>query len=161
MGPVKSLSPKKESGQVSQQGQCHGPAFLGLPSEHGDGGVLGSPRNGCWSCAVLARTANYTGLICKADDDGIACHASSRNSQQCAIRHRRASDEGFVGRDSAIKVTDREDESLRRPVRTAADNHGHSQNRRDFNRVGDEQVGGNYRICRVPAVVVIKKNNRS
>lgn len=109
------------------------------------------------------KTANYIGLICKAADAGYrlivviaGIHNNLRNQTQARI------DEGFVGRDSALKVTDRERriigvgryDSQRQPWTF-------TNSVRDFNRVGAEQVGGKLSDLRVPAVFVIKKNSKT
>ena len=81
-------------------------------------------------------------------------HNNLRNQTQMRI------DEGFVGRDSALKVTDRERriigvgsyDSTRQPWTF-------TNSVRDFNRAGAEQVGGKLSDLNVPAVFVIKKNS--
>ncbi|WP_316209965.1 Z1 domain-containing protein [Bradyrhizobium sp. SZCCHNR3054] len=109
------------------------------------------------------KTANYIGLICKAADAGYriivviaGIHNNLRNQTQARI------DEGFVGRDSASKVTDRN----RRIVGVGRYDSRHlpwtfTNSVRDFNRVGAEQVGGKLSDLRVPAVFVIKKNSNT
>lgn len=109
------------------------------------------------------KTANYIGLICKAADAGYrliiviaGIHNNLRNQTQARI------DEGFVGRDSALKVTDRERriigvgryDSRRQPWTF-------TNSVRDFNKVGAEQVGGQLSDLHVPAVFVIKKNSNT
>lgn len=109
------------------------------------------------------KTANYTALICKAADAGYrlvvviaGIHNNLRNQTQSRI------DEGFIGRDSALKVTDRERriigvgryDSRRQPWTF-------TNSVRDFNRVGAEQVGGKLSDLKVPAVFVIKKNSNT
>ncbi len=116
------------------------------------GMVVGNVQSG--------KTANYTGLICKAADAGYrlivviaGIHNNLRNQTQSRI------DEGFVGRES---IPDgRENASKIIGV-------GHFDNSktpwtfttafRDFNKRGAEQVGGNLNDLKVPAVFVIKKN---
>ena len=107
------------------------------------------------------KTANYTGLICKAADAGYrliiviaGIHNSLRNQTQLRI------DEGFVGRESAKRVSERERritgvgrfDSSRQPWTFTT-------SVRDFNKHGAEQVGGQLSDLSVPAVFVIKKNS--
>jgi hypothetical protein len=107
------------------------------------------------------KTANYTGLICKAADAGYrliiviaGIHNNLRNQTQLRI------DEGFVGRESAKRVSERERritgvgrfDSSRQPWTFTT-------SVRDFNKHGAEQVGGQLSDLSVPAVFVIKKNS--
>ncbi|GMO93592.1 Z1 domain-containing protein [Bradyrhizobium sp. TM239] len=134
-------------------------------------GLLENPdREGHWDRRGMVvghvqsgKTANYIGLICKAADVGYriiiviaGIHNNLRNQTQVRI------DEGFVGRDSALKVTDRE----RRIIGVGRYDSRHlpwtfTNSVRDFNRVGAEQVGGKLSDLRVPAVFVIKKNSKT
>jgi hypothetical protein len=134
-------------------------------------GVLENPeREGSWDRRGMVvgnvqsgKTANYTGLICKAADAGYriiiviaGIHNNLRNQTQQRI------DEGFVGRDSAINTTDHE----RRIIGVGRYDSRllpwtFTSSVRDFNRVGAEQVGGKLSDLRVPAVFVIKKNGKT
>lgn len=129
---------------------------LGNPGEKGQwdrrGMVVGNVQSG--------KTANYTGLICKAADAGYrliiviaGIHNNLRNQTQSRI------DEGFVGRESVLAGRDnssniigvgRYDNSKTPWTFTTAF--------RDFNKTGATQVGGNLKDLSVPAVFVIKKN---
>ena len=154
------LAEKSYSGQVLAMMDNVTDRILGLlqnPEKEGSwdrrGMVVGHVQSG--------KTANYIGLICKAADAGYrliiviaGIHNNLRNQTQARI------DEGFVGRDSALKVTDRERriigvgryDSRRQPWTF-------TNSVRDFNRVGAEQVGGKLSDLQVPAVFVIKKNS--
>lgn len=105
------------------------------------------------------KTANYTGLICKAADAGYrliiviaGVHNNLRNQTQIRI------DEGFVGRDSARMLTTREEQvvgvgkfdSSRRPVTF-------TNSVRDFNKVMATGVGVPLQNLNEPAIFVIKK----
>ena len=107
------------------------------------------------------KTANYTGLICKAADAGYklivviaGVHNNLRSQTQSRI------DEGFVGRDSARLLSKRPDRfvgvgiqnNLRRPV-TFTNTH------RDFNKTMATGVGIPLQNLTEPAVFVIKKNS--
>ena len=106
------------------------------------------------------KTANYTGLICKAADAGYklvvviaGIHNSLRNQTQRRI------DRGFIGRDSARLLTRQPDvfvgvgrfDNSRRPV-------SFTNTLRDFNKVAATNVGIPLQTIREPAVFVIKKN---
>jgi hypothetical protein len=156
------LAEKGLSGQVLATMDNVTDRILGLlqnPEKEGRwdrrGMVVGHVQSG--------KTANYTGVICKAADAGYrliiviaGIHNNLRNQTQARI------DEGFVGRDSALKVTDRERriigvgryDSRRQPWTF-------TNSVRDFNRVGAEQVGGKLSDLQVPAVFVIKKNSKT
>ncbi|MCG3776433.1 MAG: hypothetical protein JW395_3292 [Nitrospira sp.] len=134
-------------------------------------GQLGNPANdNPWDRRGMVvghvqsgKTANYIGLICKAADAGYriiiviaGIHNNLRNQTQKRI------DEGFVGRDSALKVTDRD----RRIIGVGRFNRTQlpwtfTNSVRDFNRIGAEQVGGQLSDLNVPAVFVIKKNTNT
>lgn len=134
-------------------------------------GLLENPENeGQWNRRGMVvghvqsgKTANYTGLIGKAADAGYriiiviaGIHNNLRNQTQARI------DEGFVGRDSSLKVTDRD----RRIIGVGRYDSRYlpwtfTNSVRDFNRVGAEQVGGKLSDLRVPAVFVIKKNSNT
>ncbi|MHB8267466.1 Z1 domain-containing protein [Bradyrhizobium sp.] len=155
----KLLGEKGFSGQVMATMDNVTDRILGLlenPLKDGPwdrrGMVVGHVQSG--------KTANYTGLICKAADAGYrlivviaGIHNNLRNQTQLRI------DEGFVGRDSARRVSDRERrvigvgrfDSTRQPWTFTT-------SVRDFNKLGAEQVGGKLSDLSVPAVFVIKKN---
>ena len=107
------------------------------------------------------KTANYTGLICKAADAGYkliiviaGIHNSLRNQTQQRI------DEGFVGRDSArlarkkaAKVIGVGKFGMTRVPLTV------TTSVQDFNKAAAEVFGVELRSLTVPAVLVIKKNS--
>jgi len=107
------------------------------------------------------KTANYTGLICKAADAGYrlivviaGIHNNLRNQTQLRI------DEGFVGRDSARLLSRREDsfvgvgsfDQTRRPVTF-------TNSLKDFSKAMATGVGIPLQTLNEPAVFVIKKNS--
>ena len=107
------------------------------------------------------KTANYTGLICKAADAGYklivviaGIHNNLRSQTQMRI------DEGFVGRDSARLLSNRADrfvgvgrfDQTRRPVTF-------TNSLRDFNKQSATGVGVPLQNLNEPAVFVIKKNS--
>lgn len=106
------------------------------------------------------KTANYTGLICKAADAGyrlIVIIAGIHNNLRSQTQRR--IDEGFVGRDSA-RLLSRQDDMFvgvgrydfnRRPVTF-------TNTIRDFNKVTATGVGIPIQNLVEPAVFVIKKN---
>lgn len=109
------------------------------------------------------KTANYTGLICKAADAGYrlivviaGVHNNLRNQTQIRI------DEGFVGRDSARMLSTRDEQSIgagkfdssRRPVTF-------TNSVRDFNKVMATGVGVPLQNLTEPAVFVIKKQSNT
>lgn len=104
------------------------------------------------------KTANYTGLICKAADAGYrliiviaGLHNNLRNQTQERI------EEGFVGWNGANQkdVGVSRFGKVRRPV-TGTDRY------RDFNRTTAEtMLGVSLRSLNVPAVLVIKKNTHT
>lgn len=132
-------------------------------------GLLQDPKlEGSWDRRGMVvghvqsgKTANYTGLICKAADAGYklivviaGIHNNLRNQTQQRI------DEGFIGKDSA---------ALHNPlVGQVAFGVSRFANRHtpytltsatsDFNSKIAEQVGGNIKSFNVPIVLVIKKN---
>jgi len=106
------------------------------------------------------KTANYTGLICKAADAGYrliiviaGIHNNLRNQTQLRI------DEGFVGRDSAKLLSKREIsfvgvgtfDQTRRPVTF-------TNSLKDFSKAMATGVGIPLQTIKEPAVFVIKKN---
>lgn len=132
-------------------------------------GLLENPRKeGPWDRRGMVvghvqsgKTANYTGLICKAADAGYrlivviaGVHNNLRNQTQSRI------DEGFVGRDSARMLSNRDDsvigvgrfDSSRRPVTF-------TNSVRDFSKVMATGVGVPLQNLNQPAVFVIKKNS--
>jgi hypothetical protein len=107
------------------------------------------------------KTANYTGLICKAADAGYklivviaGIHNNLRNQTQQRI------DEGFIGKDSALPHNP---SSPPKPFGVARFANKHTpytltSATSDFNARIAEQVGGNITSFNVPVVLVIKKN---
>jgi hypothetical protein len=136
--------------------------ILGLlqdPSKEGPwdrrGMVVGHVQSG--------KTANYTGLICKAADAGYklivviaGIHDNLRNQTQLRI------DEGFVGRDSARLLSNKADrfvgvgkfDQTRRPVTF-------TNSVRDFSKGMATGVGIPLQNLNGPAVFVIKKNSKT
>lgn len=109
------------------------------------------------------KTANYTGLICKAADAGYrlivviaGVHNNLRNQTQIRV------DEGFVGRDSARMLSTREEQiigvgkfdSSRRPITF-------TNSVRDFNKVMATGVGVPLQNLNEPAIFVIKKQSNT
>ena len=107
------------------------------------------------------KTANYTGLICKAADAGYklivviaGIHNNLRSQTQMRI------DEGFVGRDSARLLSTKESryvgvgrfDQKRRPVTF-------TNSLRDFNKQTATGVGIPLQNLNEPAIFVIKKNS--
>lgn len=108
------------------------------------------------------KTANYTGLICKAADAGYklmvviaGIHNNLRSQTQSRI------DEGFVGRDSARLLSSSQTDKFvgvgrfdrtRRPITF-------TNTIRDFNKTTATGVGVRLQDLKVPAVFVIKKNS--
>jgi hypothetical protein len=134
-------------------------------------GLLENPaRDGQWDRRGMVvghvqsgKTANYTGLICKAADAGYklvvviaGVHNNLRNQTQIRI------DEGFIGRDSARLLSRAADrfigvgriDATRRPV-TFTNSH------RDFNKQTATNVGMPIQNLNEPAVFVIKKNSNT
>ena len=108
------------------------------------------------------KTANYTGLVCKAADAGYrliiviaGVHNSLRNQTQQRM------DEGFVGRDSARLLAKKD--GKRRAIGVGRfDQSRHpvtfTNSLRDFNRATATSIGVSLRDLNEPAVLVIKKN---
>ena len=109
------------------------------------------------------KTANYTGLICKAADAGYrlivviaGIHNNLRNQTQLRI------DEGFVGRDSARLLSRKEDsfvgvgtfDQTRRPVTF-------TNSLKDFSKAMATGIGIPLQTLKEPAVFVIKKNSNT
>ena len=132
-------------------------------------GLMQDPtRGGSWDRRGLVvghvqsgKTANYTGLICKAADAGyklIVIIAGVHNNLRSQTQRR--IDEGFVGRDSARLLSRQDDmyvgvgrfDHTRRPV-TFTNTH------RDFNKTMATGVGIPLQNLTEPAVFVIKKNS--
>lgn len=132
-------------------------------------GLLENPRKeGSWDRRGMVvghvqsgKTANYTGLICKAADAGYrlivviaGVHNNLRNQTQMRI------DEGFVGRDSAKLLSSLGDsvigvgrfDSSRRPVTF-------TNSVKDFSKATASGVGVPLQNLNQPAVFVIKKNS--
>lgn len=131
-------------------------------------GLLENPeKDGPWDRRGMVvghvqsgKTANYTGLICKAADAGYklivviaGIHNNLRNQTQLRI------DEGFVGRDSARLLSQKHEQFVgvgrydqtRRPVTF-------TNSVRDFNKQMATSVGIPLQNLKEPAVFVIKKN---
>ena len=132
-------------------GLMENPAKLGLWNRRGM--VVGHVQSG--------KTANYTGLICKAADAGYrlvvviaGIHNNLRNQTQLRI------DEGFVGRDSARLLSRKEDsfvgvgtfDQTRRPVTF-------TNSLKDFSKAMATGIGIPLQTLKEPAVFVIKKNS--
>jgi len=132
-------------------------------------GLLGNPKKqGPWDRRGMVvghvqsgKTANYTGLICKAADAGYklivviaGIHNNLRNQTQLRV------DEGFVGRDSARLLSNRDErfvgvgrfDQTRRPVTF-------TNSVRDFNKNMATSLGIPLNNLNEPAVFVIKKNS--
>ena len=132
-------------------------------------GLLQNPRtHGSWDRRGMVvghvqsgKTANYTGLICKAADAGYklivviaGVHNNLRNQTQRRI------DEGFVGRDSA-RLLSKQDDMF---VGVGSFDHGRrpvtfTNTSRDFNKAMATGVGLPLQNLTEPAVFVIKKNS--
>ena len=132
-------------------------------------GLMQDPsRPGAWDRRGLVvghvqsgKTANYTGLICKAADAGyklIVIIAGIHNNLRSQTQRR--IDEGFVGRDSARLLSRQSDmfvgvgrfDNTRRPVTFTNTN-------RDFNKMTATGVGISLQTLGEAAVFVIKKNS--
>ena len=139
-------------------------------------GLLENPKKeGTWDRRGMVvghvqsgKTANYTGLICKAADAGYeviiviaGIHNNLRNQTQMRI------DEGFIGFDSAKLLTKGRDgnngqslvgvgrfDSTRRPGTF-------TNSQRDFNKATATSVGIPLANLKQPAVFVIKKNSNT
>ena len=131
-------------------------------------GLLGNPReDGPWDRRGMVvghvqsgKTANYTGLVCKAADAGYrlivviaGIHNNLRNQTQERI------DEGFVGRDSARLQTGKKDKFIgvgridRKYIPVSL-----TSSLRDFNKREAETNPFDLNVLTVPVVLVIKKN---
>lgn len=133
-------------------------------------GLLQNPKlEGSWDRRGMVvghvqsgKTANYTGLICKAADAGYklivviaGIHNNLRNQTQQRI------DEGFIGKDSALPHNPA---IPPKPFGVARFANKHTpytltSATSDFNARIAEQVGGNITSFNVPIVLVIKKNS--
>ena len=132
-------------------------------------GMLQDPsRPGNWDRRGLVvghvqsgKTANYTGLICKAADAGyklVVVIAGVHNNLRSQTQRR--IDEGFVGRDSAHLLNPQANSSVgvgrfdqtRSPVTFTTTS-------RDFNKATATGVGVPIQNLTAPAVFVIKKNS--
>lgn len=133
-------------------------------------GLLENPqKEGTWDRRGMVvghvqsgKTANYTGLICKAADAGYrlivviaGIHNSLRNQTQIRI------DEGFVGRDSSAYLHNRTDKwvgvgkfnNQKCPLTV-------TNTKRDFHKPIATNLGVQLRALNVPAILVIKKNSK-
>ena len=136
-------------------------------------GLLENPKkSGAWERKGMVvghvqsgKTANYTGLICKAADAGyrlIIVIAGIQNNLRSQTQHR--IDEGFVGRDSSrLLKTDPDTNKFigvgkldhsRIPI-TLTNTVG------DFSKKTAEMLGLGLDTVNVPIVLVIKKNYRT
>ena len=132
-------------------------------------GLMQDPlRDGPWDRRGMVvghvqsgKTANYSGLICKAADAGyklIVVIAGVHNNLRSQTQRR--IDEGFVGRDSARLLSRQDDmfvgvgrfDHTRRPVTF-------TNTIRDFNKTTATGVGIPLQNLTEPAVFVIKKNS--
>lgn len=133
-------------------------------------GLLQNPKlDGAWDRRGMVvghvqsgKTANYTGLVCKAADAGYklivviaGIHNNLRNQTQQRI------DEGFIGKDSALPHNP---STPPKPFGVARFANKHTpytltSATSDFNARIAEQVGGNITSFNVPIVLVIKKNS--
>ena len=132
-------------------------------------GLMQNPlRSGPWDRRGMVvghvqsgKTANYTGLICKAADAGyklIVVIAGVHNNLRSQTQRR--IDEGFVGRDSARLLSRQDDmyvgvgrfDHTRRPITF-------TNTIKDFNKATATGVGIPLQNLTEPAVFVIKKNS--
>lgn len=112
------------------------------------------------------KTANYTGLICKAADAGYrlivviaGIHNNLRNQTQARI------DEGFVGRDTG-RLEQRETRDRPRLIGVGVFDHRNSPvslttTLKDFNKATATTNTSEIASYSVPVVLVIKKNSRT
>lgn len=131
-------------------------------------GLLENPKKeGTWDRRGMVvghvqsgKTANYTGLICKAADAGYSLivviagiHNSLRNQTQVRV------DEGFVGRDSSAYLNNRTDKwvgvgkfnNQKYPLTL-------TNTKQDFRKSIATNLGVQLQTLTVPAILVIKKN---
>ena len=137
-------------------------------------GFMGNPRNpDSWDRRGLVvgqvqsgKTANYTGLVCKAADAGyklIVIIAGVHNNLRNQTQHR--IDEGFVGSDSTQRLS-RPGQQGELWIGVGALNHGRhpftfTSAARDFNKATATSVRiPSLNDLNEPAVVVVKKNSR-
>jgi hypothetical protein len=156
----KLLSEKKFSGQVIATLDEVTERVLGLLENP----MVSAPfdrRGLVFGHVQSGKTANYTGLLCKAADAGYkmivviaGIHNNLRNQTQERI------DEGFVGRDSARLLSNKRNKTVgvgrfdqkRRPATF-------TNTLRDFNKMTATSVGIGLQSLKEPVVVVIKKNS--
>ncbi len=112
------------------------------------------------------KTANYTGLICKAADAGYrliiviaGIHNNLRNQTQARI------DEGFIGRDTA-KSQDRKKNGAKHVIGVGHFDPNNTpvsltNTLRDFNKSTASTNTSEIESYKVPVVLVIKKNHRT
>ena len=133
-------------------------------------GLLENPsKQGAWERKGMVvghvqsgKTANYTGLICKAADAGyglIIVIAGTQNNLRSQTQAR--IDEGFVGRDSSRLL--RTDPDINRYI--GVGRYDHKKNpitltntSNDFNKRTAEMLGLGLDNVNVPIILVIKKN---
>lgn len=136
-------------------------------------GLLENPeKEGAWERKGLVvghvqsgKTANYTGLICKASDAGYrliiviaGIHNNLRSQTQARI------DEGFVGRDSSMLL--RKDKGGNRFIGVGRFNHCRTpitltNTNSDFHKSTAERQGMGLDAVNVPIVLVVKKNKNT
>ena len=130
-------------------------------------GLLENPeKSGPWDRRGMVvghvqsgKTANYTGVICKAADAGYkliviiaGIHNNLRNQTQARI------DEGFVGRDSGSLLSDNSSRVIGAGRFDATEFPLTVTNtKQDFNKNTATILGVQLRALKVPAVLVIKK----
>ena len=133
-------------------------------------GLLENPlKDGAWERKGMVvgqvqsgKTANYTGLICKAADAGyrlIIVIAGTQNNLRSQTQAR--IDEGFVGRDSSRLL--RTDPDINRYIGVGRYDHKYipitlTNTSSDFNKRTAEMLGLGLDNVNVPIILVIKKN---
>ena len=136
-------------------------------------GLLENPlKQGAWERKGMVvghvqsgKTANYTGLICKAADAGyrlIIVIAGTQNNLRSQTQAR--IDEGFVGRDSSRLL--RTDPGINRYIGVGKYDHRINpitltNTSSDFNKRTAEMLGLGLDNVNVPIILVIKKNYRT
>lgn len=135
---------------------------------------LGDPKNNSsWDRRGMVvghvqsgKTANYTGLICKAADAGYrlivviaGIHNNLRNQTQSRI------DEGFIGRDTGRLATLGTKE---KPKKVGVGNYDDrcvpvslTTTIKDFNKATATSINSSVGVFNVPVVLVIKKNSHT
>jgi hypothetical protein len=136
-------------------------------------GLLENPmKTGAWERKGMVvghvqsgKTANYTGLICKAADSGYrliiviaGIHNNLRSQTQARI------DEGFVGKDSSRLL--RQEPDINKFIGVGRFDHSKipitlTNTTEDFSKNTAEMLGLGLDTVKVPIVLVIKKNYRT